>query len=443
MKKRLMVCGLLVLCVVILKMYSPLRNVVLQMPPPSRLSLLAPRYWPVVGNKNFFTGNQFYAGFSKKKITPPRFSWLAGYYPSRPALFINDDLLVQTLALKDKNGELVVLVSVDLIGLLPDEMAKILSEIPEIDPGRIFISATHTHAGPDTLGLWGPAKGRTPLRTGKNEKYLKFVRLQITDAIRESVGNMKEARIRFGEGKLAGYSEGRQNNSPDETVSVMQVAMRTDKDSAQVVNLVNFALHPDALNSMYVSRDFPYYLGERLKYLTGGETMFFPGAIGGVEPVEKGMNQMTLVRDLGEVLGDEAFLAIQKSIEPQEVPISVKTFRLKAVLQNRGLLKAVEYGIISNFLDKNQSFITSVNSIRIGPAQILTVPGELFPKIWFASKKKMSGNPKFCFGLTNGELGYILDSEDFKSNKHPYHATMSVGPNFGDAIDIALQVIAP
>ena len=54
------------------------------------------------------------------------------------------------------------------------------------------------------------------------------------------------------------------------------------------VTLVNFASHADVMKSFRISADFPYYLYERLGKLTGGEVIFIPGAIGGVQPKRNG-----------------------------------------------------------------------------------------------------------------------------------------------------------
>jgi len=396
-------------------------------------------------------GAQIKAGFAKRDITPPRFSWLAGYYPPHPGIFIREWLWVKSLALKDSGGNRIVIVSCDLIGLLPDEIEKIKNLVKKAAPNSIFISATHTHSGPDTIGLWG-----IPPFTGKNEKYMEFLRRQIAEVIDESVSDLSQGTIRFGEGEFSGYVGGREGNPPDPAVSVMQVLL----SSGIPVTLVNFASHADVMKSFRISADFPYYLYERLGKLTGGEVIFIPGAIGGVQPKRNGNKNNQdrfLERGLGEDLADRVYKIMEKPIVSENASIAVKQVKIMASLENKKFSQAARIGIVSDLeipikisgkISNDLFYAVEVKAvearlaqIKIGPAEIITIPGELFPSIWWAIKPKMRGKPKFIFGLTNGELGYILSPKDFDSGKHPYHQGMSIGKESGDSVEKALEIL--
>ena len=426
--KRIVFALLLTLifgCVLVYK-YIPLRSALfLRLPEPNYFNREIDRY-----KKESF-GAPIQAGFFKIDITPPRFSWLAGYYPPHPGVFIHDRLWVKSLALRDAKGNTAVIVSCDLIGILPDEVNKIKSLVKNIPADKIFISATHTHSGPDTMGLWG-----IPPFSGKNEKYIRNLRVAIAYMIDQSVMNLEKAKIRFAQGELLDHNEGREKNPPDTSISAMQILL----NSGELVTLVNFAVHPDEVKSLSVSADFPYYLDERLKMLVGGETMFFPGAIGGVQPPGDNNTDSYFVRSLGEDLADRAWILLRDYWEaPEKIDISFKKITVKAPLENKKFLWAARLGLISDLRNSDGEVSTEINLIKIGPANIITVPGELFPKIWKRARMKMKGRLKFIFGLTNGELGYILLPEDFYSGKHNYHAGMSVGAKFGEEIDKALQ----
>ena len=427
----------------ILCKYAPLRNAIfLEMPQPIRFFRPPEAYYL----KSF--GASVKAGFAKRDITPPRFSWLAGYYPPHPGIFVNDRLWVKSLALQDRWGSRFVIVSCDLIGLLPDEIEKIKSIVPK---EFLLIGATHTHSGPDVMGFWG-----IPPFTGKNRHYMEFLRKQIVEAIEESVTNLGEGAIRFGQGEFFGYVEGREENLPDSAVSVMQVLL----SSGVPITLVNFAAHADWIKSFYVSADFPYYLYERLGRLTGGEVIFIPGAIGGVQPIGDNNSDLFFARTLGEDLADRVYKIMKQPITDYSVKILGKNPQVLNVgISNKKFLWASKIGIISGIVKKDggiaKNFKIQSNNrnihisedprlelhlmgITIGSAEIVYVPGELFPKIWRRVKSKMKGNPKFIFGLTDGELGYILDEKDFDSGKHPYYVGMSVGRGIGAGIEKVL-----
>lgn len=421
----------------VLAKYAPLRNdIYLEIPKPT----------PIIREVDKYDFNSFGAsievGFSRRDITPSEkgISWIAGYFPPHFRRRVNDPIWVKSLALRDKAGNGIVIVSCDFIGLLPDEIENIKKLVKSADPRSILISTTHTHSGPDVVGLWG-----IPPFGGKNKKYMEFMRTEIAKTIEESISNLGPGKIRFGSGEFKGYSHGRTDNDPDYGVSVIQVLRK----SGQPVTLVNFALHADVIKNLSLSADFPYFLEERLRKFSGGDVIFIPGAIGGVQP-HRGDGSFDAVRKIGEDLADRVYEILKSPISSQDVLISGKVMNLNFQVQNKLFIRAAKIGMISEFFDSNGSPVKvkyngkdidldshrvdiGFSMFRIGPAQLLTVPGELFPNIWAEVKKEMDGSPKFLFGLTGGELGYILSREDFESGNHKYHAGMSPSSSFGDS----------
>ena len=93
--------------------------------------------------------------------------------------------------------------------------------------------------------------------------------------------------------------------------------------------------------------------------------------------------------------------------------------------------------------EKENHVETQVNLINIGPAQILTIPGEALPNIGFYLKRKMPTKFPFLFGLANDAFGYILTKEDFNSFKrYEYISRTSLGEMTADTyINQALELI--
>jgi len=378
-------------------------------------------------------------GFSKRDITPSRHSWLAGYFPPHLSLDVNDKLWIKSLAFKDGNGNSFVIVSCDLIGLLPNEKKEIVKLVKTIDENAIFITTTHTHSGPDTIGYWG-----VPPFSGRDEKYIKFLRIQIAEVIDESVNNLKSGHVRFSKTILLNYTVGTENNDPDKTVSVIQAFLNSGKP----VTLVNFAAHPNVIKSYSISADYIYYLEQKLNKLTGGETMFVAGAIGGVNP--KNFNQ-NFARDFGEVLADKVYHSLSNSVTSNKIFIKRKDLKVTIPLENKRFIKALKVGMIPDFRKREKINLTfnykgkliplseggyvemHFSKISMGPIEIITAPGEVFPNIWTEVKPYMGGEINMLFGLTNGELGYFLKKEDFISGKHEYHVDMSIGKTAGYA----------
>jgi hypothetical protein len=107
---------------------------------------------------------------------------------------------------------------------------------------------------------------------------------------------------------------------------------------------------------------------------------------------------------------------------------------------NNGMVPAITDEAI-NWLHR-----TPVYYVNIGPADILTAPGELFPERCEAIKPILNGQPKFIFGLTSEELGYIMSKAYFQSEEYTYYSDlMNIGDEeFGEKlIDVYHQLISP
>jgi hypothetical protein len=97
-------------------------------------------------------------GYAQDTITPSlaKAVYLAGFGQNRRAQSVHDDLTVRVLALSYADTQL-VLAALDLIGLNRPHCQEIERRIGQQTPGRrLLLACTHTHHGPDTIGLWGP-----------------------------------------------------------------------------------------------------------------------------------------------------------------------------------------------------------------------------------------------------------------------------------------------
>jgi hypothetical protein len=68
---------------------------------------------------------------------------------------VHDPLWARALVLR-AGGTAVALVVLDLIGLLRDEVLAIREAVADLGLDYVAVACTHTHAGPDSLGIWGP-----------------------------------------------------------------------------------------------------------------------------------------------------------------------------------------------------------------------------------------------------------------------------------------------
>jgi hypothetical protein len=75
---------------------------------------------------------------------------------------------------------------------------------------------------------------------------------------------------------------------------------------------------------------------------------------------------------------------------------------------------------------------TRLNRIQLGPALLVTIPGEALPNIGFYLKRKLAAEYPFLLGLTNDAFGYILTEVDFASfPTYRYVSEVSMGEKTG------------
>src|SRR5207249_4506090 len=101
-------------------------------------------------------------------ITPdltgsPKTVYVAGLERGSVATDVRDPLFARALVMTDRKGVSIGLVVLDLIGFFHDDVEELRDELkrrhPEARIDYLAVASTHTHAGPDVLGLWTPVGG--------------------------------------------------------------------------------------------------------------------------------------------------------------------------------------------------------------------------------------------------------------------------------------------
>jgi hypothetical protein len=389
--------------------------------------------------------------------------WLAGYGVGRQAERVHDPIYARAMYINDGKFGLAV-VACDLVGLFNDEVVRIRREIaqlqlsPSVD--YVLVSSTHTHAGPDTIGIWGPL-GRTGLIPG----YLERVRGACVQAIREAHDSARPARLRIATAdanktaQLIGDS--RLPRVIDSNLTIIQAK---DEAGRTIVTFVNMPCHPEVLGggNKQLSSDFPsterLYLEEKF----GGVAVHDTGSIGGLlspreprtdpfthEPLpEDGIGKMMAY---GRIIGRIVERALANA-QPLSGPISVASREVLIPVWNQVYKIAMGMGSFqrqvvdaegrpieipkatttssasAREVIKDAHLKTEVGLIQIGPLQIAAIPGEIYPEITLGRYQRpqeanadfpgapleptifplMTGKYKMVIGLANDEIGYII-----------------------------------
>jgi hypothetical protein len=385
--------------------------------------------------------------------------YLAGFGSDRLATGKHDDLWARALIL-EYGGTRIAIVSVDLLGYYSDakyygaaEVRKLLD--PKLGIQEVLIASTHNHEGPDTVGVWGV----DPLHDGKYPRYLKFVDREIAKAITQAAQSVQPARMRLGRTdpkqspSLAGLqtrSEGRPPQFFDEEMRVMQfVGIADEWKGKNIATIVNWNTHPESMEdeNTILTSDFPHTVRESLEKKYGGTAIYFSGDLGAVEIVGDG-GQGTRTRFDGQdfpvvkAIGrDVVKAAVQALDQAQWSPVSgieVKKAPLEVPMDNEGYVILMQKGVLNALPLPNEGELPKVSTwvyaITFGDAQLLTVPGELFPEVLYGVAKhrradcpaadtrrpaepavwvRMKGKYRFILGLTPDEMGYIVPGYDF------------------------------
>jgi len=419
------------------------------------------------------------AGAAQSLITPELLSehpvYLAGFGHNRVATGVHDDLSARCLALGVAK-ETLVICSADLIGLFYDDVLTIRRAFQQNAPAASFlvVSSTHTHAGPDTLGLYGPKL----LETGIDRKYLGWVDQRIASTAVDAVRGMQPARLELArdDHPLLAMLQGvdRPPTVKDPFLFVMRlVALTTGKT---ITTLVNWSDHPEVLGreNTEITADYPHWVRDYLEKQFGGIALFFSGSIGKVSPLgdqvalfdpETGKAAQDGTWCKAELLGIEIGRLAERALRSAKSVdlglLAIKTNTVFVPMHNSFFRAAEAAGVFAGRkplytngkLDPSteqhdlpdvgrvdfaigHDIQTEVDYVQLRSAgatvaDIVTIPGEIYPELVNGGVTRYAGADypeaplepvlreqlktkyQFIFGLGNDEIGYLIPKAEW------------------------------
>ncbi len=371
-------------------------------------------------------------GYAQDVITPSlnKPVFLAGFGNNRRATTVHDDLYVRALAIQVEKISL-VLVALDLIGFFRPDVQEIIQSLKRPDV-RVIIASTHTHHGPDTMGLWGPDQKTC----GVDLEYMSAIKKKIARAIHASLTSLKPASAKWTSVHVPGLAKNaRDPEIVDDELTLLQFITADNQPQA---TLFNFPCHPEVLweHNPNITSDYVGYLRDEVEKQTGAPCIFFSGALGGMMTPDVKDHSFEEAEFMGKKLAEEGLKALREVESGKVEVVSEEKKEIKAKLTNILYKVAFKRKLLPDVRD-NKGFVhTEVNLIKIGDLWLATVPGELLPKLGLQLKtwmKEAEAKVAGVIGLANDELGYILPTEDFKYPWNPfkpgahYEETNSIG----------------
>ncbi len=421
-------------------------------------------------------GETFTDGNGNGKFDPV---WIAGFGNNKPANGIHDDLWARAMVIDDGKTRLAIVV-LDAIGFMNNDVIDVRERLSK-ESGITYaiISSTHTHEGPDLLGLWG----KTPFGSGINPAHMEYVKNQAAKAIESAAKNLRPARLSISQDLTGAIPLVIDTRKPEVFDSGLRMIQVLDKESNKTMGtLISFGDHPETLwsDNLLLTSDFPHFVREGIEKGVfnkdslmrpgvGGVCVYASAAVGGlmtthprlaVKDPFSGEEFKAPTFEKAAAQGKQmANLALQAMAKPDEVidsaSISIVAKNILFPLDNNMFRLAAMLGVMKRGTTGWMKMKSELAVIKIGPISMVTIPGELYPEILNGGvespegqdfkispvevpsiREMMPGKYKFMFGLANDEIGYIVPKSqwDVKApytygrDSAPYGEVNSLGP---------------
>jgi hypothetical protein len=387
--------------------------------------------------------------------------YLGGYGigPVHPAKAVLRHIFVRVLAVRDRKGNQVVIGSIDAQGYsvayqngsygIADIAADIHRQLG-IPPSDVILQSTHTHNGPDDIGVWG----------GVPNSYLAFVKAQTEAAIRQAVTGERRAVLRWAAADMTGFSRtfgsdtdathtgDTRDYPPDNQLRVLQAQAPRGH---VIATLVNYSTHPTVYGPLdKVSPDWP---GATATFLEHSE-------IGIARKIRYGYRHSVAVVTVG-ALGHTWPASPPRGTDPAVDPSlssdngpadrfgnAVARMAISAVTHHARYLHQARVAGVSRNVDvvndnpalllagsepSNSSplggykimradtppwaygdvYVAPVVALRMGGLAFFSVPGEPYPSLHRSLAAEVHAPAAFIFGLSEDQLGYAEETADY------------------------------
>lgn len=404
---------------------------------------------------------------------------IAGFGNNRPANGIHDDLWARTMIIDDGKSRIAI-VSLDAIGFMNDDVIDVRKRIPA-DAGITYsiISSTHTHEGPDLVGLWGIS----PFKCGINRAHMEYVKNQIVNSILAAVKNLRPAHLEISQDMHGADSLAIDTRKPEVFDSGLRIIKAIDEENGKTLgSLISWGDHPETLwsDNLLLTSDFPHFVREGvekgvfngdqlMKPGIGGVAVYVSASVGGLMTTHPrltikdpftGQKFKEPTFEKAAAQGKQLSLLVLNAMEhPVEIidtaGISLVVRTLYMSIENTMFQLGTTLGVLDRGTTGWMKMRSEIAVFKIGPLEFATLPGEVYPEIINggvespegqdfkiqpievpAVRDMMQGKYKFIFGLANDEIGYIVPKSQWDAvapftygrKDRPYGEVNSLGP---------------
>jgi hypothetical protein len=359
-----------------------------------------------------------------------------GLGPVNPVTSWNQELglWVRALALRDENGDDLVLVVLDGEGWFWDygskcddcgikQISRELAEEPELglEPSDLVVAATHAHSSPDFIGGWGFVP----------DWYMEQVSDAIKTTVRDAVASMRPAVLEYGEQTARPFNHERRETyraAEEQQLAWLRAYAPGGKGKRSapetIATVGAYAAHPTTFgtNGGEAHPDWPGLFEKSLEDRFGGVGLHFMTGLGN-------MSASGLDHSAGDLAGLVAEVGAGDPVEQPDISTTQTTW-LQPVT-NAPLTALGTPGFFDRQFsnspatvrtgedpDKLQCTSTApvsaevaASAARIGHELALTAaPGETFSNFSNTLKEQSRAEVTLPLGQANDALGYMPQS---------------------------------
>lgn len=408
-------------------------------------------------------------GFGRRDITPDFSVPLAGYGNTRMRMsqgYVNR-IYATCLAFTDAAGKTMLVYTLDLIVVRKmwcDPVRDQVSRLTGIPRENIMLSATHTHSGPDVLGVLGP-----------EDPYFDLYVQQLTLAAQDALADRKAATATVGrtdvkgmsfvrhyhmlDGSVAGDNHGDwsvgircHTMDPDEQLQVVRFSREDGKD----ILAVNWQAHPNLASTgatesgkllkPFISADYVGTCRDYIEKKTDCLFAFFQGASGNLNWWSRIPEEMptTDVHVYGQQLGDYVLQAMESMTpvalgdvqtrtetytgrldhsEDHMVPKAMQVSKLWAETNDQkqcialgrpmGIFSSYHANCIISRSKMGTSLDTDLSAAKVGDLGFAFAPYEMFCNNGQFIKEHSPCQVTFVLECSNDYVSYIASKEGF------------------------------
>jgi hypothetical protein len=401
-------------------------------------------------------------GVAKRDITPNAATappdgsvYLGGYGfgPERPSTGVLQPISVRAFVISGAGGT-VVFAANETQGAFaayrqgPYGHSDVAAAVEQATDGAIpranvVVQSVHSHAGPDTTGVWG----------GLPDSYLAYLRDQTVGAILDAYAARRDAELWTGHSDATDLITSQFHEPPNDQIDgELRVLLATEPggDPARPFGImINYAAHATVLggDNTRISGDWPAVVSDAIERHFGidsalvmvadiGRTQPRDGDVPGDTDVEKLAGYAERVE--GRVLAASSDPTRREGSNVAAAQLFIREPYTNPLFPLSFLGSQISRSDAPPWLE-GDTIGTLVSAARVGDLLFAALPGEGYPAIQFTLESNVPADEHFVFGLANDQLGYLIAPETgypqvLAAAPDNDNAIFNVGARFGDHV---------